>query len=547
MSRKLMEDPQPNVSAPEPPQDGKELFRTAGRAGGIMAGALLLSRVLGLLRDTVIAGKFGLLAANDSYRIATQIPDLIFMLIAGGGLSSAFIPVFAEFWYTDRRKEAWRVFSVVVTVCSIIAVALIAIAWALAPTIVTSYAHGRQDVVPDAILMSRIMLPAQYAFLIGSVFLGTLYARKQFIGPGLAPNVYNLGIIFGAAVISNFVHPGIIGVAWGALIGAFIGNILLPLIMIAPQGMEFRPSLQLKTPGVGKFFALLLPVILGFSLPSMVSLITQYFASPFGEGSNTALSYSNNLMQAPLGIFGASYALGVFPVLSQLFAEKRLQDYCALVSRTMRTVLYLAVPSAALMFALAPLLVKIIYGYGKAGGQPQQLALIATCLQIYCVAVPIWCLQPVLIRAFFSLHNTLKPVAIGTAMTVLYIILCLIIRAGGYPIEALPWATNISATLLVIVLFIALERDAGKLDHKGLLITLGKSLLAATIAGAIGYAGSTFYEPSRKLLAIVWFLFLAAATGAIYLLITKLLKMPEIQRARLPRWLTFNASGREEP
>src|SRR5205085_8194152 len=93
------------------PQDGgsASLFRTAGRAGGIMAGALLLSRVLGLLRDTVIAGKFGLMADNDSYRIATQIPDLIFMLIAGGGLSSAFIPVFSEFWYTDRRKEAWRV------------------------------------------------------------------------------------------------------------------------------------------------------------------------------------------------------------------------------------------------------------------------------------------------------------------------------------------------------------------------------------------------------------------------------------------------------
>lgn len=529
------------------PEGDKSLMKTAGRAGGIMVASLFLSRVLGLLRDTVIASKFGLLVDNDSYRIAVQIPDLIFMLIAGGGLSSAFIPVFADFWYTDRRKEAWRVFSVVVTICSLAAIVLIAIAWMLAPTIVNAYSAGKPEVIPKAILMSRIMLPAQFAFLIGSILLGTLYARKQFLGPGLAPNVYNLGIIVGAAVLPGIFGFGIVGVAWGALAGAFIGNILLPILMMARQGASFKPSLDLKTAGTGKFFALLLPVVLGFSLPSMVSIVTQYFASPYGPGSNTAISYSNNLMQAPLGIFGASYALGVFPVLSQLFAEKRMQEYAALISRTMRTILYLAVPSAVLMFALAPLLIKIIYGYGKAGAEPRQLEIIADCLRIYCVAVPLWCLQPVLIRGFFSLHNTLKPVLVGTAMTAVLIVECILVRGSSFGIYALPWATNIAATLLVIVLFVMLEHDAGKLDHKGLLVTLAKCFASAIPAGLVAYYGNELVHPHSKWAAVGWFLVLAAVTGSIYLAISKALKMPEVERVRWPKWPPFSGSGKNEP
>lgn len=503
------------------------LAKTAGSAGAIMVGSLFLSRLLGLLRDTVIASKFGLLAANDSYRIAIQIPDLIFMLIAGGGLSSAFIPVFSEFWYTNRRKEAWKAFSVVVTICSVLAIVLVVAAWFLAPAIVASYGAKKPEVIPPAILMSRILLPAQYAFLIGSILLGTLYARKQFWGPGLAPNVYNLGIIFGAAVLPGIFGFGIIGVAWGALIGAFVGNIIIPVFMMIPQGASFRPSLDFRAPGVGKFFKLLLPVILGFSLPSMVSLVTQYFASPYGTGSNTVLSYSNNLMQAPLGIFGASFALGVFPLLSQLFAEKRMSEYRHLVSQTLRTVLYFAVPSTVLMFALAPLIVKIIYGYGKASSEPGQLEMIALCLRIYCVAVPAWCLQPALIRGFFSLHKTLKPVLLGTAMTLLFIVLCILARYSTYGLLALPWATDIAAVLLVVILFVTLEQEIGKLERASVFMTFFKTMAAALPVGVLSFYAMNAVHIERKLVAISLCLGLLAGASVLYYLFTKWLGMGE--------------------
>jgi putative peptidoglycan lipid II flippase len=392
---------------------------------------------------------------------------------------------------------------------------------------VASFAKEKVQAIPAAIQMSRIVLPAQYAFLIGSILLGTLYARKQFLGPSLAPNVYNVGIILGAAVISSTFGLGIVGVAWGAMAGAFVGNLLLPIILMLPQGGSFAPSLDLRAEGVGKFFKLLLPVILGFSLPSVVTIITQYFAAPYGAGSNTVLGLSTNLWQAPLGIFGQSLALGAFPALTQFFAEKRMDLYRDLVGKTLRTVLYLCIPSAVLMAAVAPLLVKIIYGYGRAGSDPGQLELVASCLRVYCIGIPAWCMQPVLMRAFFSLHNTFKPVAIGTAMTAVFVVMCEIVTKASSNILALPWATNLAAVLLVIALMAALQGDVGKIDFAGLGEASAKSTMAALPMGVIAYAGTVAVAPHGKLASIGWFVALAAVSGIAFVGASRMLKIPE--------------------
>ena len=218
------------------------------------------------------------------------------------------------------------------------------------------------------------MLPAQFAFLIGGILLGTLYARKQFLGPSIGPSVYNLGIIFGATAIAMIFGIGILGVAWGALLGAFVGNMLIPISLMIPQGGSFKPSFDVRSEGVSKFFKLLLPTVLGFSLPSMVQVVTQYFATPYMEGANTVVRYSNNLMQSPIGVFGQSLAMGAFPALAQFYAQKRMDLYRNLVSRTLKTVIYLCVATSVLMFALSTLMVHILYGYGRASANQAQLA-----------------------------------------------------------------------------------------------------------------------------------------------------------------------------
>lgn len=496
--------------------------------GGIMVASLLLSRILGLVRDTVMVSQFGIGLDTDAYRIAVQIPDTIFMLIAGGGLSSAFIPVFSGLLHTDREDEAWDVFSVVATVCAVIAVLLVIVAWIFAPQIVHFFQGKKPDsVVPQAVLMSRIMLPAQIAFLVGSIMLATLYARKSFLAPGLAPNVYNVGIIVGAAVLPGAFGMGIESMAWGALVGAIIGNLVLPAVAMAKEGSRFRPSLTVKHEGVLRFFKLLLPVILGFSLPSMVNLVTQKFAGIYGEnGINTVLSLSNNLMQAPLGIFGQALALAVFPVLSQFVAEERMDLYRDQISKTLRTVIYLGAMSGGLMLALAPQIVTTLYGWGK-GHSSAELGWTSECLRIYAVAIFAWCMQPVLMRGFFSLHKTLKPVAVGTVMTGLFIVMCAIATKFSSDFRLLVWATDVAAILLAIALYFALEGDVGRLDRRGIWATIWKSLLASAVSGAVTYLGSSLVPISGPVAAALSLVFFGLVGFWVFFFVGRALKMPE--------------------
>ncbi len=506
--------------------------RTAqvARAGGIMFASILLSRILGMARGSVMNAQFGIGLETDAYIIASRIPDMIFMLIAGGGLSSAFIPVFSDLLHKGKEKEAWKTFSAVTTLCALVAVVLIALAWGLAPWIVGFFQESKPDAVLEpAIRASRIMLPAQFAFLVGSVLLATLYARKQFAAPGLAPNVYNLGIILGATLLPRLFGLGIESMAWGALVGAMVGNLVLPALAMIKAGSHFTPSLDVREPGVRKFFVLLLPVILGFSLPSMVTIIVQKFAGYYGgNGINTILDASNNLMQAPLGFFGQALALAIFPVLSEYVAKDRMDLYREQVSKTLRTVIYLGMMSGGLMFALAPQIAHLLYGWGKAKGEVAALAGIADCMRIFSFAIFAWCMQPVLMRGFFSLHKTLKPVAISTGITVLFIGLCALAVRTSPDYKSLIWATNLAAMILAVVLFFALEREVGALDRRGVVETVGKSALAAVVGGAVAYVGGLVLPAGKgHLLDALGLLLLGLVGFWAFFFVSRALKMPE--------------------
>lgn len=515
--------------------------QTVAQAGGIMVASLLLSRVLGLVRNTAQAAIFGVGLHTDAYNIAFTIPDMLFMLIAGGGLSSAFIPVFSEFIHTEREGEAWKLFSVVVTFCSIVVTALIVLASVFAGPIGAYMGAGKphiDEMLPMITQMGRILLPAQFAFLVGSLLNATLYARNRFAVPGLSPNIYNLGTIIGA-MLGPALGLGIVGMAWGALFGAIVGNLLFPGVAMIRLGGHFKPSLDLKAPGVGKFFRLLGPVIFGFSLPSVAQLISQKFASPYGDGMNTVINYSNTLMQAPLGIFGQSLALAAFPVLSQFFAQNRIDLYRSQMNRTIRTVVYLSVPAAIFLGVFAPEIVSLLYGYGRARNASELVSVVA-CLRVYSIGIVAWSMQPVLMRGFFSLHKTLEPVLLSTGMTALFILL-LSLQSPTGPLHlplggaylCIPWSANIAATLLIVILYFTLQKHVGKLDLAGLGLTLAKASVGGVAMGGTGWALQRLFpsHPGK----IVLFL----ATGSVFLLtswiylwVTMKLGMPETEYVR---------------
>ncbi|MEI7577269.1 MAG: murein biosynthesis integral membrane protein MurJ [Armatimonadota bacterium] len=502
-----------------------------GRAGTIMVASLLLSRVLGLVRDSVISGYYGRSEFTDAYNLAFQIPDILFMLVSGGALSSAFIPVFSEYWHTDRRQEAWKVFSTVLTIMSTVVLLFISVCFVLAVPLTKLVAAGKLTMNPELIpliaRMSQILLPAQFAFFIGGLMMGTLYARKVFSIPGLGPNIYNIGIIFGASVIGHFFGKGVEGICWGATIGAILGNLVVPFVVIRRMGMEFTPSFDTSHEGVRKVFRLMLPVILGLSLPSVFSMIIRYFGSFYPDGTNSTLDYANKLMQAPLGIFGQSLALAVFPVFTQFFTQGRMDLFRKQLDSTMRTVMYLTVPASVLMAMLAPQIVSAFFRHGAF--KIEDVPPVALCLRFFCIGIWAWCLHPVIMRAFYSIQDTKTPVIIGTVTTGIFVLIILALR-GSMGYLALPLAGSIAPMIMVLMMAVVLTPRIGGIDIKGLAVTLGKAFVGSLSVVAVGLVVAnsslgSLEQGKVPTLLITLGAFLISMWG--YYFITKALGMPE--------------------
>ncbi len=528
------------VSSP-PEESHSQVSAGVAKAGGIMVFSLLMSRVLGILRDIIITYIFGIDGHMDAYRLAFMLPDVLFFLISGGALSSAFIPVFTEYWHTGRQKDAWKVFSGVACTISVFLLLFVLACGIFAePLYHYVLARGKSpEIIAEIVPMSRILLPAQFAFFLGGLMLGTLYVRKVFAIPGLAPNIYNLGIIFGAVAISRFLSAPLQGMCWGAAGGAIVGNLLIPYLQIKKLGMEFHPKFYLEHEGVRKVFKLMLPVILGLSLPAVFGMIMQAFASYFPDGTNAILDLSTKLMQAPLGIFGQSLAIAVFPVLTQFFAQGKMDMFKSQLDRTMRTVIYITVPVSVLMAVLAPQLSVGLYLSRKV--PIEQTAEIAICLQIFCLGIWAWCLHPVLMRAFYSIHDTKTPVIIGTATTAVFVVLLMTLMKTPLSYKALPLAGSIAPMLMVVVMCFVISKKLGGFAYQGIFATLGKaaisSLSVALVCAILAWTPLlTIIMNSGPFAHQVWWHKVATlilvgfgfcASMWVYYYVTRAMKMPE--------------------
>lgn len=497
---------------------------------------MLLSRILGQVRDTSISYQFGQDRTTDAFRAAFSVPDLLFFLIAGGALSSAFIPVFTKYITQGEDDEAWKVFSVVATLMGAFVLAFVVFAEIFAGPLVRLVVPGLQgDARELAVVMSRIVLPSQFGFFLGGLMFGTMNARRHFTAPGLSPNIYNLGMIFGALVVAPLLAQPILGVAWGALAGALLGSLLIPIWLMPRFGAKFKPSLDIRHPGVKSVFKLMLPVVLGLSLPGVYAIALRWFASSQGEGVISALENGNRIMQAPLGIFGQSLAIAVFPALSALYAENKASQFLATLSKSLRTVLFIGIFVSAILFVLAPDVVTILYSYGKFARDPirakENAEMVVTAVRMFSIGVFAWCAHPILMRAFFAMHNSAKPIILGTITSALFIALCVVFSTTlGY--RGLPLATSISAIVLMCLLTAALRRELGRIDGARLLRLMVIAGISAIGTAAVAYfAAKLIPGTGSHLAALLRLLVLGLGAAWVYLAIGRALGLEEAKYA----------------
>ncbi len=439
----------------------------AARATAMMIAFVLLSRVLGVVRDIVLAYFFGQNSLTDAYNGAFRIPDMLYLLVAGGALSSVFVPVFTQYVNDRREDDAWKTFGSFVSIVAIAAAALVLVMETVAyPVTGLLFPLFPSHVVAQTAALSRILLPAQWCFFVGGLMMGVLQARGRFLVPALGPVIYNVSIVAGGVLggwlFASRPQVGISLMTWGALLGAFLGNFLLPIWDLRRSGARWPLRIDLRHPGVAQVGRLLLPALLGLSLSQIGFWITQSFLP--ADGRISALKYAYNLTQAPIGIFAQASAIVLFPAISLLAAQKDWPAFRNEVSHGIRRILFLTVPASLLMTVLAEPIIRLLYAGPRFG--EAEIAQAASALRIYSVGTFAWSAQAVLGRGFFAMQDTKTPLSITKAMIVLFTLSCFVLNhLLGF--EGLALAMSLVATVNMGIFLVLLARRIGGLDIRG--------------------------------------------------------------------------------
>lgn len=457
----------------------------------IVGGAFVLSRVLGLLRDMALANEFGATDVKSSYDAAFRIPDTLFLLIIGGAVGSAFIPVFTKLMSDSKEEKAWQFASTLinasVVLLSLGVLLLSLLAPALVPTVITSGPEVDRELVLE---LTRIMLLSPLLMGLGGWAMGILNARQHFTLPALAPIAYNLAIIFGAVVLAGYFDLGIQSVAWSVVVGAGLHfGVQVPGLVRA--GMRYRPRLNLRDEGVGEAARLIGPRILGQAAFQANTIGATNIASHIATGTAAVsaiavFGYAYLLMILPHGVFAMSLATVTFPTMTAQHAEGNLEGLRGTLSRAIRVLLFLTLPSAVGMYVLREPLVAALFQSGEFGSA--STVRVAETLGYFALGLVAYAVVEVVTRAFYALHDTRTPVTIAVITVALNLGLSALLVFGlGWNETALALSLAVTSTIEMVLLWFYLRRKlpGWRISDYGLLPSIAKSGLAALLMGLV--------------------------------------------------------------
>jgi putative peptidoglycan lipid II flippase len=499
------------------------------KASGIVMAGVLLSRLLGFLRDVMVAHEIGSNSITDAYYGAFTLPDFLNYLVAAGALSVTFLPVFSRYMTEKKEDEGWYAFSTVVTVMGLVVVVLVVIGEVFASRLVDAIAPGFAPAEKArTIFLTRLMLPAQIFFYLGSILTAVQYAKSQFTIPSLAGVIYNLGTILGGVLLSSRI--GITGFAVGVLGGSLVGNFLLQIYGARRAGARFTPNLNVRHPGFRWFVRLSIPIMLALSLPATDDWIIRRFGSYLVPASITWLNYAKNLMRVPLGVVGMSVGVASFPFLAQLYSDGKLEELSSTLSATLKGLLLLLVPISALTIAEATPLVHFVFSHTRLRGADFEAT--AAALQIFSIGMFAWAAQNILARAFYAARDTITPAVVGTSVTFLAIPMYGWMARHFHHL-GLAFASSFGIIAYTVLLLLLLKRRIPNAQIGALLVFAAKVGAVSTLAGVAcfelsNWLGSVlgWQNTHQALLVLV----IVTSVGlALMALLAKLLRVKEFE------------------
>jgi putative peptidoglycan lipid II flippase len=410
-------------SLPQPSQPS--WAGAGGSAALVLMVAFVGSRVSGLFRDVVISARFGASPEYEAYLAGNRIPDLLFQVLAGGAVASAFIPVLAG--YLERRdaEGEWRLLATLLNLSVVALVPIIAVLMLLANPVMSLLTPGwsptQQGLAAD---LSRVMLVSPLFFTLGCFVTSVLNAHRQFLLPALGPIMYNLGIIGGALWLTDVAAGWGLSRGYGLAAGAAIGALGF-LVIQAPGlsliGVRYRPVLDLGMASVRQVGRLLVPRTMGLGVAQINYLVVLFFASMV-PGGYAALNYAWLLTMLPLGIFAMAISTAAFPTLARQTAAGDMSQMRHTLVASLRAILFLTIPASVGLVALAGPIVRLIFERGAFDAAATEATAVA--LRFYAAALFAHSATEILARSFYALHDTRTPFFVSTASMLLNLTLC---------------------------------------------------------------------------------------------------------------------------
>lgn len=502
------------------------------RAAGTVMAAFIISNLVGLIRGIVITRAFGTSAEFDSFNAANRIVELLFNLVAGGALGSAFIPMFTSFLAKEDREGAWRLASGVTNLVFLALVLISVLAWIFAPQIVKDGLFllvPGSDPVQEALTVQlfRLMLPSVILFGLSGLVMGILNAHQNFLIPSIAPALYSLGMIIGTLFLPE--AWGIQRLAVGVVLGALLHlAVKLPVMWRLPA-RAYHAYLGLKDRAVLEVFRLMGPRLLGVAVVQMNFIVNTIIALGQPEGSVSAITLAFSLMLMPQMAVAQSAAIASLPTFSAQVALGRIDEMRRSLASTLRAIILLSLPAGVGLILLRYPLVQLLYQRGEFTARSTEL--VAWALLWYAAGLVGHALVEILSRAFYALHDTRTPVTVGVITMGGNIVLSLAFsawfgRIGWMPHGGLALANSLATGLESIALVFLIRKKLGGLEGRyvwqGVAVSAaGTALMAVAVVGARWLLGGGS-------LAVELFGALGAGL-VVYVGLMWALKMPELR------------------
>ena len=502
------------------------------RAAGFLMAANLLSRILGFVGESLMAGLFGKTGGTDAYNTAFILPDLLYWLLVGGVLSAAFIPVLSEYIAKGKEDEGWKVVSSVTNSIFLFLCVLVILAMILTPKFIALQVPGFSPENKElAIYLTRILLLQPVVLALSGITMGILNSYKIFWPSAVGTVLYNASVIFfGALFVNSGNARSISGFAFGVVIGAAL-NFLVQVPALRRVGIRYYPLIDFKHPGVKRIMALSLPIIIMYTLNQFQVIVNSNLGSALVPGSLTAIWYSYRLFQLPVGIFALAIGVAVFPTLSEQAALNKMKDFLETISGAIRLIIYITIPISIGMIVLRVPLVRVLFEHGEFG--PADTMATAIPLFYFCIGITAQAIIQILPRAFYALQNTWIPVILGVIAMAASIV-WMFVLVGPLAHGGLALAVTLGAVIQMFLLFWVLRAKLGRIDGRRLSGTFIKTLLASSIMGTLVMLWTKLITPWFGVgkLGSIGVLVSGSLIGlTIFIFITKKFKMREYTMA----------------